>query len=53
VSNESEPNAQARFDWREDLASSRDLNERQISGFGYFLGWFENWRLRARLPADR
>ncbi|MEM9236707.1 MAG: integron integrase [Verrucomicrobiota bacterium] len=28
------------------------MNEGQKRGFGYFLGWFESWRLRSARPAD-
>ncbi len=49
------PTAQskARFDWREDLAKSRDLSKREIDAYGYVLGWIESWRIAKDLPAGR
>lgn len=41
-----------RWDWREDLEASRDLSEQQKRGYGYFVSWFESWRLRGRRSAD-
>ncbi|MDB9741695.1 tyrosine-type recombinase/integrase [Akkermansiaceae bacterium] len=32
--------------WREDLLNSRDLNSREVEGYGFFIGWFEDWRVR-------
>lgn len=43
----------ARFDWREDLARSRDLTRREIDAYGYVLGWLEDWRVKRDLPAGR
>ena len=42
-----------RFDWREDLACSRDLTKREVDGFGYVLSWIEDWRVKKDLPAGR
>ena len=42
-----------RYDWREDLASSRDLTNREIDAYGYVLSWIEDWRVRKDLPAGR
>ena len=45
-------NAKRQWDWREDLEASRDVSDREKRGFGYFVSWFESWRLRFRRPAD-
>jgi hypothetical protein len=42
-----------RFDWREDLARSRDLTRREVEAYGYVLGWIESWRITRNLPAGR
>jgi hypothetical protein len=39
--------------WRRDLSEFRGLNDRERSGFLICLEWFENFRLRYGLPADR
>lgn len=44
---------QKHFDWREDLAHSRDLNPREIEAFGYVLGWLEDWRVKHDLAPGR
>ena len=44
---------QKHFDWREDLAYSRDLNPREIEAFGYVLGWLEDWRVKHDLAPGR
>ena len=31
--------------WRADLSESRRLEQDEKEGYGFFLGWFENWRL--------
>jgi integron integrase len=41
------------FPWSQDLAASRDLNDRDKGGFAFVLGWFEQWRARRELPASR
>jgi hypothetical protein len=46
-------NTQKHFDWREDLAHSRDLVPREIEAFGYVLGWLEDWRVEHDLPPGR
>ena len=52
---ESSPNGkkQKHFDWREDLAASRDLNPGEIDAFGYVLSWIEGWRIKHELPPGR
>lgn len=42
-----------RWCWRRDLAGFRGLNERERTGFLLVLEWFENFRLRHQLAADR
>jgi hypothetical protein len=42
-----------RFDWREDLAASRDLTQREIEAYGYVLGWIEDWRVKRDLAPSR
>ena len=44
---------QRRFCWREDLAASRDLTRQQQQGFGFAIGWFEEWRVRLKRPPGR
>jgi hypothetical protein len=39
--------------WSEDLMASRDLSKAEIEGFGFLLGWFEEWRLRVGLAPGR
>ncbi len=39
--------------WSEDLMASRDLSKAEIEGFGFLVGWFEEWRVRAGLPPGR
>lgn len=41
------------FDWREDLAASRDLSRMEIDAYGYVLGWLESFRLRHGLAPGR
>ena len=43
----------AQADWRADLAAARDLGEKEKRGYGFLLGWFEDWRLRKRMDAGR
>ena len=33
--------------------ASRDLSKAEIEGFGFLVGWFEEWRVRAGLPPGR
>jgi integron integrase len=42
-----------RWCWRKDLAEFRGLTDRERTGFLLVLEWFENFRLRRELPADR
>lgn len=42
-----------RYDWREDLACSRDLTKREVEGYGFVLGWIEDWRMKQDLPPGR
>ena len=39
--------------WREDLTRSRDLNQREVVGYGFFIGWYEGWRIGKGLEAGR
>ena len=39
--------------WREDLTHSRDLSQREVIGYGFFIGWYEGWRVGKGLPASR
>jgi hypothetical protein len=39
--------------WRKDLADFRNLSDRERSGFLLVLEWFENFRLRHELEANR
>ncbi|MGD9420814.1 MAG: integron integrase [Verrucomicrobiota bacterium JB025] len=41
------------FNWREDLAASRNLSSNQIQAFGFVVGWFESWRVRMALQPGR
>jgi len=40
-------------DWRADLDASRDLSDLDKQSYGFVLGWFESWRLRKGLRAER
>jgi integron integrase len=42
-----------RLCWRKDLADFRNLSDRERSGFLLVLEWFENFRLRNDLEANR
>ena len=39
--------------WRKDLSEFRNLTDRERSGFLLVLEWFENFRLRNELEANR
>ena len=39
--------------WREDLLASRDLCKKDIEGFGFLVGWFEDWRVHGELAPGR
>ena len=43
----------ARWCWRKDLSEFRGLTDRERAGFLLVLEWFENFRLRHELAADR
>lgn len=43
----------SRWCWRKDLSEFRGLTDRERTGFLLVLEWFENFRLRRELPADR
>ena len=43
----------ARWCWRKDLAQFRGMSERDRSGFLVLLEWFENFRMRFDLQANR
>ena len=47
------PKSCSRFDWREDLAASRDLKGREIEAYGYVLSWIEDWRVQRGLVPGR
>ena len=40
-------------DWRADLDASRDLSDLEKQSYGFVPGWFESWRLRKGLRAER
>lgn len=42
-----------KFNWRDDLAASRDLSRNDILAFGFVVSWFEDWRVRMDLPPGR
>ena len=31
--------------WREDLMNSRDLSARDIEAYGFFVSWYDEWRM--------
>jgi len=39
--------------WREDLLRSRNLDKREIEGYGFFIGWFDSWRVGKELKLGR
>ncbi len=39
--------------WREDLLNSRDLKKNEIEGYGFFISWFDDWRVNHALEANR
>jgi hypothetical protein len=43
----------SRWCWRRDLSEFRGLTDREKTGFLLVLKWFENFRLRRGLAADR
>lgn len=45
--------AKTRLCWRKDLADFRNLSDRERAGFLLVLEWFENFRLRHDLEANR
>ena len=42
-----------RWCWRKDLAGFRGLSDQERAGFLLVLEWFENFRLRHEMEADR
>ena len=42
-----------RWCWRKDLSEFRGLSDRERAGFLLVLEWFENFRLRSELEANR
>jgi integron integrase len=46
-------NANVAAEWRADLDASRDLSDLEKQGFGFLLSWFESYRMRKGLRADR
>ncbi len=43
----------SRADWRSDLEHSRDLTLREVESYGFFISWFDGWRVGKALPLDR
>ena len=41
------------FQWWSDLEASRDLNRYEKQSYTFLMAWFESWRTRKRLPAQR
>lgn len=39
--------------WRTDLLHSRDVNPREKDSYGFFIGWYENWRVSKELKLGR
>ena len=39
--------------WQDDLTHSRDLSMREIESYGFFVGWFDSWRVQKGLPLER
>ncbi len=39
--------------WRANLDASRELNDFEKQNYGFVPGWFESWRLRKGLRAER
>jgi len=42
-----------KLSWQDDLLRSRDLSQKEIEGFGFFIGWFDSWRVAKHISADR
>ena len=38
------------YDWRADLEANRNLSVKEKSGFGFVIGWMEEWRMKNELP---
>lgn len=49
----SERQKRPRFDWREDLLHSRDVNARDGEAYGFVLSWYEEWRVKRNLLPGR
>lgn len=39
--------------WRDDLVNSRDLSKRDIEAYGFFISWFDEWRVQKSQPLNR
>lgn len=40
-------------DWREDLTHSRDLQFTEVQSYGFFIAWFDSWRVSKHLELNR
>ena len=40
-------------DWREDLTHSRDLQFAEVQSYGFFIAWFDSWRVSKHLELNR
>lgn len=40
-------------DWRDDLLHSRDLSVAEKEGYGFFISWFDHWRVGKELQLER
>ena len=39
--------------WQDDLMKSRHLSQKEIESFGFFIDWFDSWRVAKHLDAGR
>ncbi len=39
--------------WHDDLTNSRDLSFREIESYGFFLSWFDQWRIGKSFAMNR
>ena len=39
--------------WQDDLTHSRDLSMREVERYGFFVRWFDSWRVQKGLPLER
>jgi hypothetical protein len=51
--NNAHTNANVAADWLADMDASLDLSDVEKQGFGFLLSWFESYRMRKGLRADR